>query len=271
MLKFQAFTAMLMCTHSSHSISLSRLYHPAEVTGASKLFKSWFTKSFHFAIDSKYSLLKVGAECHIHLQAFFSIVFSWAHPQKEILIFLCCENMCCDPHTPQFTDCFFHIWKSLSFIQLLIPKLCYLYFLGGLSSQTLWLFIPPNCSQSSRQFSISSCPQAEVHLRVDFWTLAVGWCPWVLIFAGNHLCLTAACWPTGHKSDVEGLCWHESPIKKQKGSSRCLCFVMEPSHQKRDSEALVMSHAPVWTWPQGLQQGCCGTGTGCCMSHSIRQ
>lgn len=34
--------------------------------------------------------------------------------------------------------------------------------------------IPFNCSQSPRQFSVSSCPQAqEVHLREDFWSLAV--------------------------------------------------------------------------------------------------
>lgn len=109
MLKFQAFTATLLCTHLSHPISLSRLWHSAEVTGTSNLLKSCFTKSFQFAIYSKYSLLKVGTECHIHFQAFFNTVFSWPYLQIEILanFFVLCKWVLWSSYASIFRFIFF--------------------------------------------------------------------------------------------------------------------------------------------------------------------
>lgn len=156
--------------------------------------------------------------------------------------------MCCDPHMPLLKDLFFPLFENVC----CLPSFTYHNYListcYGVCVATSDAFsMPLDCSQ---KFFGSSCPQAqEVHLRKDFWALTVHSSPWVLLFVGNHLCLTAACQPIGQmwKDSADKSIW---PINKgQKRNIRCLkglCFVTEPLHQEWDSETLLWVMHPSW-------------------------
>lgn len=184
---------------------------------------------------------------------FVHCVFLAAYTKENTWQFFCNVLLC-----PVILIClcrktfFPPIWKCLLFTQLHIYLISSSYGVCVATSNASSMLL--DCSQ---KFSGSSCPQAHVHLREDFWALTVHSSPWVLLFVDNHLCLTAACWPIGRmwKDSADESIW--SINKGQKRNIRCLkglCFVTEPSHQEWDSEILVVSHASVLRWPRGLRR-----------------